>query len=212
MSFWPKLFGKNNNPDQRELLHRTQEFLQQVEQLATHDPKSAINLIKRESKHFQHLIRIGGTHHEEFRKAVFSIKSRLDPSKATSTSLSVAIISWDKVDNIGKLVRFAQGVKEDLLYIKPLFIPERKETVKIGTNGIGFGVSILKGDVDALSEVEALYAFSSDPNVVMALLTEEMIMVRNSFIHMAQGLDSDIEDVGPELLDLANAKGLKVWC
>jgi DNA-directed RNA polymerase subunit F len=213
MSFWSKLFGKNNIPDERELLQRTREFLQHVEQLASHDPKSAMKLIKGKSKFFQPVIRIGGILHEEFRKVVFSIKPRIDPSKVPFTSLSVAIVSWNKVDNIGELVRFALGVKEDLLYIIPVpAIPKRKEFVKIGTDGISFGVSTQKDDVDALSEVEALYGFSSDPRVVMALLTDMRIIFRKSFILMAEELDPDIEEVGQELLDFANAKDLTVLC
>ena len=189
MGFWSKLFGKRELSE-AELTHQAQVFLQEAEQMASQDPKAAMDFIRDHSEELGGALKLEKPLHQQFRSLVLSIKSKLDPAGTSSTLPSVALLSWDNVETIGDLVTEAKGIEEEIIYT----VPTRE-----------------KDDAAPFSQVQALCELASDSKLAMVVAFDMAIFFRKSLVLMAEGnLDPDNDEVGPALEEFAHEKGPKV--
>jgi len=102
---------------------------------------------------------------------------------------AVSIIQWDEVPDFRALLTLAQGTDAEVIYLAP---------------------SDVRRDASPLKQVEAVAEFT-DPRVVLAVVGEgPPMLIWKSFILSASATlrpQTDIADVGQDLLDFANRSG-----
>lgn len=171
----------------RRMLDEARLFLQEADQIAFHKPKAGLKLLHRRSRAYHDAIKLGEPLHDRFRTLVLSIKSRMHPDGAPSTLPSVRIIPWEETQTLGDLVKSAQQLHEDILYMQP---------------------SNPRRDAGPLAQIDALCEFAKAPNLVMVVIGDETMLFRKSFILTAgQSLDPHSEEIGQDLWDLATTQG-----
>lgn len=196
MGLWSALFGKKSHAV--ETIDQAAAFLEEIGEIAFQNPEAAIKKIhsQRKSDAFQNAAKLGGPLHEQFRRTMFSIWSRLPGTTGGSNLPSVAALPWSEVATLQDIFKAAKSIPEDIIYLHP---------------------SNAKYDASALEQLEALAKFSSDPKIaaVEGPIDPKWLgplFLRKSFVSMASfTLDPGIEEVIDELTSFARKQGFLVW-
>ena len=189
------LFSRSETLSEEEQVRQAQALILEMMQVSTHSPEKAFRILRKRAKPFYKAFSFHGQVHEEFRHLIQAIWSG-DPAQAVTAFPTIETIPWStwKDPKVRDLHAKAIDMVCEILYCTA---PESKSCN------------------NAVFELEALQCFAKDSNTVMAIIGEEDMMFRKSFlVEGSQGLDPYSEELGQDFLDYAERIGKKavaVW-
>ncbi|MEW6668447.1 MAG: hypothetical protein AB1512_24810 [Thermodesulfobacteriota bacterium] len=184
------LFSRSETLSEEEQVRQAQLLIIEMRQVSTHSPEKAIKLLRKRAKPLYEALSFHGRVHEELKQLIQAIWSR-DPAQAVTELPTVETIPWSawKEPKVRDLHAKALGMVCEILYCRG------RES---------------RSSNDAVLELEALRYFAMDPNTVMAVIGEEDMMFRRSFlVEASQQLDPDSEELGQDFMDHARRTGKK---
>lgn len=189
MSLLSKLFGGKPAPTEEEMMGEMRDLLREAEQTAVQDPKAAMKLVRRKSKHLQDVIKIGRPMHNEFRNALLPIISQAGSGPAVTELPTATRVPWEQALTVGALGEAARAAEGDIIYLEP---------------------SNPRLDATALNQLQALYQFAGNSNLAVVVVGEETMLVRKSVaVSAAETVNPESEDVGIDVMDFAKSQRLE---
>ena len=190
MSLFGSLFGGSKALSEEKQRELASSLLQEAESLARGNPKKAIGLLARKGKPVYELWRLGGELHGEFRALVEKTWTREGHGELIDSAAVLVIPGEnDTYPTVGELVEKAAASEAEVVYLPP---------------------PLKRSPRNAVAELEAL-RYLVDPEVGMVIVGEEGMFFRGTFVLAAgKKVDPNSEEVGQDLMDEAQARGLKV--
>ena len=192
MGFFKGLFGKGDEAPDVDLATQAKGVLAGARDTALYDPKAALKTLGKEGKRLYPLFRVGGELHDEYRGVTAEAWAKSEGLVATPATPTVVAIPWDTWPEpmLRDLAARAQDAEEDILYFTP---PEKRS------------------HRNAMAELDGLKRLANDDAVVMVVIGEEAMMFRRPFLLEAgRRLPPETEEIGQDLMDFAEERGLKV--
>ncbi len=188
MGFFGRIFGEALSEEEQR--KEAKALIRETRYMTSESPKKALKILRKRTRPLYGAIGIGGPVHKPFKEAVQSIWSRNSgrPPLKLPTVTALPWSTWQH-PTLQDLQVKSGKISSDILYCKA---PE-KNSCK-----------------DAIAELEALQCFADDAKVMMAIIYEEDMLFRKSFVlEAAKVLDPGLEEIGQGFIDYARQTGRK---
>jgi len=188
MGLFSRILGETLSEE--EQVRQAQVLIQEVQEMSARSPQKGLKILRKRAKPLYEVLGIGGQVHKAFRELVQTLWSRntVRPNPNLSTVEPLPWSTWQN-PTLQDLQAKARGMVCDILYCKA----PKSRSCK-----------------NALAELEALRYFANDAKIVMAIIYEEDMLFRKSFVmEAAEVLDPNLEEIGQGFIDYARQTGKK---